>query len=58
MVSDFGGLPEHRQGAGSMALVGKYAVTGGYGQPVVSLVLPGGDTFLGAIICDDEDGGE
>ena len=58
MGSDFGDLPEHREGAGGMALVGKSAVTGGDGQLGVSLVLPGGDTFLGAIICDDEDGRE
>ena len=58
MGSDFGDLPEHREGAGGMALVGKSAVTGGDGQPGVRLVLLGGDTFLGAIRCDDEDGGE
>ena len=58
MVSDFGVLPDHRQGAGGMALVGKSSATGGDGQPVVSLVLLGGDTSVGAIRRDDEDGVE
>ena len=58
MGSNFGALTEHREGAGGMALVGKSAATGGYGQPGVILVLLGGDTFLGAIRRDDEDGGE
>ena len=49
MGSDFGGLPEHRQGARGMALVVKSAATGGDGKPGVSLVLLGGDTYLGAI---------
>ena len=58
MGYDFGDLPEHSEGAGGMDLVGKSAVTGGDGQPGVSLVLLGGDAFLGAIRRDDEDGGE
>ena len=58
MGSDFGDLPEHSEGAGGMDLVWKYDVTGGDGQPGVSLVLLGGDTFLGAIRRDDENGGE
>ena len=56
MGSDFGDLLEHRQGAGGVALVVKSAATGGDGQPGVSLVLLGGDTSLGAIRRDDEDG--
>ena len=45
MVSDFGDLPEHRQGAGGMDLVVKSAATVGDGQPGVSLVLLVGDTY-------------
>ena len=58
MVSDFGVLPKHRQGEGGMDMVGKSAATGGDGKPGVSLVLLGGDTSLGTIRRDDEDGGE
>ena len=44
MGSNFGDLPEHRQGEGDMDLVGKYSATGRGGKPGVILLLPGGDT--------------
>ena len=43
MVSKFGDLLEHRQGTGSMSMVGKYYLMGGGVKPGVRLVLPGGD---------------
>ena len=57
---------EYRQGAGSIAPVGKYAVTGGGGQPGVRIFLQVGDTgnnfvwirVLGVVVINDEDGGE
>ena len=64
MGSNFVYLPEHRQGAGGMDLVGKSDATIGGGKPGIRLVLLGIDTgspaawsiFLSVIRRDDEDG--